>query len=121
MTNYPLIMTEEYWANSQLSIARYYGKVKMNGKEYWIVNKDGIDVFALSVMAEKEGRDKAIEPGEPCDLVLRDLVPAYHKLGRDRIIELVKEGKTEKEIKEIAKAIKKTKKSKSKKNDNIKD
>lgn len=113
MANYPLIMTEEYWANSQLSIARYFGKIKLNSKEYWIVNKDGIDVFALSIMAEKEGKDKVIEPGEPCDLVLRDLVPAYHKLGRDRIIELVKEGKTEEEIKQIAKSIKKNGKGKS--------
>lgn len=105
--NEPLIMTEEYWANTHLSIARYYGKIKFNGREYWIVNKDGIDVFALSVMAQKEGKDKAIEPGEPCDLVLRELVPAYHKLGRDKILELVKQGKSEKEIKEIAKTIKK--------------
>lgn len=109
MSNYPLIMTEEYWANCHLSIARYYGKIKFNGKEYWIVNKDGIDIFALSIKAEKEGRDKAIEPGEPCDLVLRDLIPSYHKLGRDRIIELVKEGKTEEEIKQITKSVKKKK------------
>ena len=105
--NEPLIMTEEYWANTHLSIARYYGKIKFNGREYWIVNKDGIDVFALSIMAEKQGKDKAIEPGEPCDLVLRELVPAYHKLGRDKILELVKQGKSEKEIKEIAKIAKK--------------
>ena len=104
---YPLIMTEEYWANTHLSIARYYGKVKLNGREYWIVNKNGIDVFALSIMAEKQGKDKAIEPGEPCDLVLRELVPAYHKLGRDKILELVKQGKSEKEIKEIAKTAQK--------------
>jgi hypothetical protein len=60
--NEPLIMTEEYWANTHLSIARYYGKIKLNGREYWIVNKDGIDVFALSIMAEKQGKDKAIGP-----------------------------------------------------------
>ena len=72
-----------------------------------IVNKDGIDIFALSIMAEKQGKDKAIEPGEPCDLCLKSLVTSYHKLGRDRIIELVKQGKTEKEIKQIAKEKKK--------------
>ena len=37
---YPLIMTEEYWANSQLSIARYYGHIRFMGHEYVIVNKD---------------------------------------------------------------------------------
>ena len=104
---YPLIMTEEYWANSQLSIVRYYGHIKFMDHEYIIVNKDGIDIFALSIMAEKQGKDKAIEPGEPCDLCLKSLVTSYHKLGRDRIIELVKQGKTEKEIKQIAKEKKK--------------
>lgn len=113
---YPLIMTEEYWANSQLSIARHYGGITLCGRDYWIVNKDGIDVFALSVKAHKEGREKAIEPGEPCDLVLRDMIPAYRKLGRDRFIELVKQGKSEKEIKEIAKTANQQKKNACKKN-----
>lgn len=100
---YPLIMTEEYWANSQLSIARYYGGINFMGHRYLIVNKDGKDIFELSIEAEKEGKEKAIEPGEPADLVLQSLIPAYKKLGRYRIIELVKQGKTEKEIKQIAK------------------
>lgn len=100
-------MTEEYWANSQLSIVRYYGHIRFMGHEYVIVNKNGIDIFSLSIMAEKQGKDKAIEPGEPCDLCLKSLVTSYHKLGRDRIIELVKQGKTEKEIKQIAKEKKK--------------
>lgn len=107
--NEPLIMTEEYWANSQLSIARYYGQINICGKRYVIVNKEGKDVWQCTEEAEKAGRDKAIEPGEPADLVLVSLVPAYKKLGRERIIELVKQGKTEKEIKQIAKAAKKGK------------
>lgn len=104
---YPLIMTEEYWANSQLSVARYYGRVRFMNHEYVIVNKEGKDVWECTKEAEKAGRDKAIEPSEPADLCLVSLVPSYKKLGRDRIIELVKEGKTEKEIKEIAKTAKK--------------
>ena len=104
---YPLIMVEEYWANTQLSVVRHYGQIRFMGKEYWIVNKEGIDIFALSIKAEKEGRQKAIEPGEPCDLCLRSLIPAYRTLGRDRIIELVKQGRNEREIKEIAKIAKK--------------
>lgn len=100
---YPLIMTEEYWVNSQLSIARYYGGINFMGRQYLIVNKDGKDLFELSIEADEAGRVKAIEPGEPADLVLESLIPSYRKLGRDKIIELVKQGKTEKEIKETAK------------------
>lgn len=100
-------MTEECWANSQLSIARYYGGINFMGHQYLIVNKDGKDLFELSIEADKAGREKAIEPGEPADLVLVSLIPSYKKLGRDRIIELLKQCKTEKEIKKIAKQKKK--------------
>ena len=74
----PLIMAKDFWINSQLSIARFYGGISISGKEYRIV----------------KGSD---------DLVLKSLMLAYRKLGRDKIIELVKQGKTEKEIKETAK------------------
>jgi len=100
--HHPLIMTEEYWANSQFSIARYYGGINFNGYRYVIVNKEGKDVWECSDEAEKAGREKAIEPGEPADLCIVSLVSSYRKLGRDKIIELVKEGKSEKEIKAIA-------------------
>lgn len=99
--NYPLLMTEEYWANSQFSVARYYGGINISGREYIIVNKEGKDIFECSRIAVKEGRDKAIEAGEPADLILATLQEAYRKLGRDRIIELIKEGKNEKEIKAL--------------------
>jgi len=102
-TNYPLLMTEEFWANTQLSVVRYYGLCQFMGHEYIIVNKEGKDIFQLSAEAHKAGRDKAIEPGEPCDLLIKTLMVAYRKLGRDRIIALIKEGKSEKEINEIAK------------------
>ena len=99
---YQLLMTEEFWVNSQLSIARYYGAIEFQGREYIICDKTGRDIFQLSAIAHRQGKQKAIEPGEPADLVLKSLLPAYRKLGRDRIIELIKEGKTEKEIKAIA-------------------
>lgn len=105
--HYPLLMTEEFWANSPLSVARYYGGIKIQGREYIICDKTGRDIFQLSAIAHRLGKQKAIEPGEPADLVLKSLLPAYRKLGRDRIIALIKEGKTEKEIKAIAKSIKK--------------
>lgn len=103
MSNAPLLMTEEFWANSQLSIARYYGEIIFGGRKYIIVDKLGRDLFECSDIADKEGREKAIEPGEPADLILSTLRFAYRKLGRDRIIELIKEGKTESEIKALAK------------------
>ena len=100
--HYPLLMAEEFWANSQLSVARYYGGIKFRGREYIICDKTGRDIFQLSAIAHRQGRQKAIEPGEPADLVMKSLLPSYRKLGRDRIIALIKEGKTEKEIKAIA-------------------
>lgn len=96
--SYPLLMTEDYWMNSMLSIVRDFGTINISGHTYIIVDKHGRDIFECSRIAEKEGRDKAIEPGEPCDLVRQDLVPSYRKLGRDRIIELLREGKDADEI-----------------------
>jgi hypothetical protein len=85
-------MTEEYWASSPFSVARYYGSIKIRGVEYVIVNKEGKDIYECSIEAEKAGREKAIEPGEPADLVDRRYVPMYKRLGRDQFIEWVKEG-----------------------------
>ena len=34
---HPLVMAEEFWANSQFSLARYYGKAIINGNSYVIV------------------------------------------------------------------------------------
>ena len=79
-------MAEEYWANSQLSVARYYGKIQIDGDEYVIVDKRGHDIFECSREAEKEGREKAIEPGEPADLCRVDFVPIYRELGRARFL-----------------------------------
>lgn len=85
-------MTEEYWASSPYSIARYYGSIKIAGVEYVIVNKEGKDIYECSTEAEKAGREKAIEPGEPADLVDKRYVPIYRKVGREKFIEWVKEG-----------------------------
>lgn len=87
----PICMAEEYWANSQLSIVRHYGMITLNQNMYIIVNKDGLDIFALSAMATRRGKEKAIEPGEPCDLVREDFVKYYKKLKRDRFLAILKE------------------------------
>ena len=102
-----IIMTEEYWATSQFSIARYYGGIKVDGVDYVIVNKEGKDIYECSIEAEKAGREKAIEPGEPADLIDRRYIPMYKKLGRDKFIEWVKEGLDLKAMKERIKNEKK--------------
>ena len=89
--NGPILITEEFWANSQLSIVRYYGRIKAFGHEYWIVDKHGRDLFECSALADKEGREKAIEPGEPCALVRKDFMSLYRKLGRDRFLTILEE------------------------------
>lgn len=90
----PVCMSEEYWACSQFSVARHTGRIRLNGHEYVIVNKDGKDIFECSYEAEKAGRDKAIEPGEPADLCRRDFVKYYRKLGREAFIQVLKDNST---------------------------
>jgi hypothetical protein len=89
---HPLVMDEEFWANSQFSIARYFGRVQIGDGVYIIVNKEGKDIFECSFEAEMAGREKAIEPGEPCDLCLAELVPVYRWLGRDELLKRIKDG-----------------------------
>jgi len=100
-----ILMTEEFWRNSQFSTARYYGRCNIDGKEYWIVNKEGKDLFQLSAEAQRAGRDKAIESGEPADLIRRDFIQYYRKLGRDKFITILKANPTasENELKNIYK------------------
>ncbi|WP_195252084.1 hypothetical protein [Hoylesella timonensis] len=92
MTNndIPICMAEEYWANSYFSIVRHYGRITIGRDEYIVVNKDGLDVFALSTIAERTGKEKAIEPGEPCDLVRVDFIKYYKELKRDKFIAILK-------------------------------
>lgn len=102
----PICMAEEFWANSHFSIARYYGRIKVGGHEYLIVNKEGKDIFQCSIEADKAGRDKAIEPGEPADLCREDFIPFYKKLGRDNFLKVLKDNPdaSEKKLKQIMKA-----------------
>lgn len=86
----PILMTEEYWANSPFSVARYYGGINIGRHRYIIVDKLGRDLYECSRIAEKEGREKAIEPGEPADLIRSDFQQLYRKHGRDKFIEAVK-------------------------------
>ena len=73
MTKTPILITSNYWMNSQLSVARFYGGIKFNGEEYVIVPPKN-------------------------DLILSKWVPVYKKLGRDKTIKLIKEGVDLKEV-----------------------
>ena len=86
-----------------LSIARYFGRITFDGHEYVIVDKRGHDIFECSREAQKAGREKAIEPGEPADLCRMDFVPIYRKLGREQFLKFIQENpdlKTPKQAKE---------------------
>ena len=101
----PVCMTEQYWKNSQLSVAALSGHVRVWGHEYVIVNKEGKDIFQCSYEAEKAGREMAIEPGEPADLCRRDFVKYYRKLGRDAFLQVLRDNPraTDKELMNIYK------------------
>lgn len=73
MTKTPILIMSDYWMNSQLSVARFYGGIKFNGEKYVIVPPKN-------------------------DLILSKWVPVYKKLGRDKTIKLIKEGVDLKEV-----------------------
>ena len=86
-----IVMAEKYWANTYLSVARYSGRISVEGKEYIIVDKRGHDIFECSIEAQLAGRAKAIEPGEPADLCRTDFVPIYRELGRDKFFRFLEQ------------------------------
>lgn len=72
---------------------------------YMLCNKSGITIFELSNPSSKYyvgDNNMAIPPGEPADLVHVDWIPVYKVLGRNKLLKLLKEGKTLKEVKIIA-------------------
>lgn len=70
ITTETIIYPEEYWMNSQLSTARFFGGCTIKGKEYIIVNKEGVSMRKLADKA-KLG-DVLIPAGEPADLILAE-------------------------------------------------
>ena len=61
----PIFMTQDYWMNSQFSIARHTGALKINGHLYVVYGTD---------------------------LIREDWLPVLKKLGRERTIGLIKNG-----------------------------
>lgn len=103
---FPIIITENVWANSQLSIARHYGRISCYNGTYIIVNKDGKDIFECSHEARIAGRTKAIEPGEPADLCRAEFIPIYRKLKRERFFQFLKDNPGIQSIKEAKELLK---------------
>ena len=78
-----ILLAKESWMNSQLSVAKYSGGVQVTGeggkkRTLLIVNKEGKDLYQVG-----------IPPGEPADLVDKEFIPLYKKLGRDLFISIV--------------------------------
>lgn len=91
--NKVILITEDVWRNSHLSVVRFYGKIVFDNEMYIITDKRGHDIFECSMEAERAGREKAIEPGEPVDLCRLDFLPIYRQLGRDRFLKFLRENK----------------------------
>lgn len=89
-TRTPICMCEEFWANSQFSVARYSGRIAWNGHTFWILDKNGRDLWECTADAILAGRKKAIEAGEPADLVRDDFRKVYRDLGRDKFLEILR-------------------------------
>lgn len=92
-----ILLTKESWMNSQLSVAKYSGGVQVTGeggkkRTLFVVNKEGKDLNQVSIPA-----------GEPADLVDKEFIPLYKKLGRDLFIAIVNANPlvSRKELKEI--------------------
>ena len=83
----PAVIEYDYWINSQMSIAKYYGELKINGTLY-----------------------KLIDSGEPApqglckpDLVREDWCMLYKKLHRD-VKAYITQGLTTKQVRNILKS-----------------
>lgn len=63
-----IMMAKEFWLNSQFSIARFYGGISINETRYIIM-------------------------GSEQDLVDDKFAKYYHKLGRDRFIQVLEQNR----------------------------
>ena len=85
----PVLMTEEVWRETQLSIAARTGVIKLKDKIYKVVNREGKDLAECSLEAEQRGDNIAIPAGEPADLIRADFQPCYRALGRTGFLKVL--------------------------------
>lgn len=92
-----ILFTKENWLCSQLSVAKYSGGVQITGADgkkriFLVVNQEGKDLSQVSIPAS-----------EPADLVDKEFIPLYKKLGRVLFIAIVNANPlaSRKELKDI--------------------
>lgn len=92
-----ILFTKENWLCSQLSVAKYSGGVQITGDDgkkriFLVVNQEGKDLSQVSIPA-----------GDPADLVDKEFIPLYKKLGRVLFIAIVEANPSasRKELKDI--------------------
>lgn len=71
--------------SSYFSVAKFSGGITVTGeggkeRELFVVNKEGKTLMQVGIPA-----------GEPADLVDKEFIPFYKKLGREKFIETVKD------------------------------
>ena len=77
-----IVIAKEAWLCSQLSIAKYYGGIDISDEE------NGTRHF-LVVDGKGKPYQGRLSPREPADLVDKEFIPFYRKLGRDKFISIV--------------------------------
>ncbi len=77
-----IVIAKEAWLCSQLSIAKYYGGIDISDEE------NGTRHF-LVVDGKGQPYQGRLSPREPADLVDKEFLPFYRKLGRDKFISIV--------------------------------
>lgn len=80
-----ILLTKEAWMSSCFSVAKFSGGITVTGeggkeREFFVVNKEGKTLMQVGIPA-----------GEPADLVDKEFIPLYKKLGREKFIEIVKD------------------------------
>lgn len=91
-----IMFTKEFWLSSHLSIAIRYGGIDISDKE------DGKRHYLIV-----DGKGKpfcgTLSPEMPADLVDKEFIPLYKKLGREKFISIVKDNilANRKELKKI--------------------
>jgi hypothetical protein len=68
-------MVEDAWADSYFSIVRHTGRARINGTDFYVVDKFGRTLFETS-----------IPPGAPADLINAKFIKLYKRFGRDLFI-----------------------------------
>lgn len=80
-----ILLTKEAWMSSCFSVAKFSGGITVTGeggkrKEFFVINKEGKTLMQVGIPA-----------GDPADLVDKEFIPLYKKLGREKFIEIVKD------------------------------